>query len=525
MNKFTVITSFNAAGYESYGKKFLETFKKNWPKDVKLRAYFHDMASPTDAPKSPNIKYVDLLEVAPFIKDFRRHFPTATGQQPQGYNYRMDAQKFIHKMFALFDGATKVKSGKLIWLDGDTFTKEKITKKFLVDLCGSEDIVHLGRTAINYSETSFLSFDMKSTRSLEFLADFRQLYTSGEIFGFSEWHDGFVFERLLNIHKPHGLTAKNLTPTCKDLNAFGVSPLAKYMEHLKGALKNEVPQGGSTSKGIKIIPKNAVADEVILRNVDDNRKIINRWVKRCMPHGRKAVIISGGPSAKEHLDKIRELQEEEAAVLFCVKHSHNMLIENGVIPKFCVLLDPRPYDGLSTHNMKRSELIAKPDSRIQYLTASMVDPFVTKHLLSNDVKPLGWHAWTNTVAGVKLPDDQFFVTGGTCAAVRSIALAHTMGFRQMELFGYDSCWPTQPDLSEKDEMGRQKYFTASCGKGTQRWTTGELLSQCQDMEEMFKNADNMDLILRVHGEGLVNDLFKNYTFSKRENYDGWFTTL
>ena len=37
------VTTFNAAGYAQYGKRFLETFDAHWPVDVALHVYCEDI--------------------------------------------------------------------------------------------------------------------------------------------------------------------------------------------------------------------------------------------------------------------------------------------------------------------------------------------------------------------------------------------------------------------------------------------------------------------------------------------------
>ena len=33
----TVVTTFSDAGWEQYGKRFVETFTQHWPQDIKLK--------------------------------------------------------------------------------------------------------------------------------------------------------------------------------------------------------------------------------------------------------------------------------------------------------------------------------------------------------------------------------------------------------------------------------------------------------------------------------------------------------
>ena len=87
---------------------------------------------------------------------------------------------------------------------------------------------------LDYSSTHFL------------IADLRGCYDIGEVISYREWHDGFIFERLLKIYAAHGMKIQNLSPNVKGLEAFKNSPLSQYMDHFKGNLKSvvqETPSG------------------------------------------------------------------------------------------------------------------------------------------------------------------------------------------------------------------------------------------------------------------------------------------
>lgn len=234
-----LVTSFHAKSWDTYAKRFMESFQKLWPKSVKLYAFYHDGDIPRDAPSGSNISYRKLNH--PEMLKFKERFKDKNGGSP--YNYRLDAIKFCHKVFALTGMAEELRTNKskqqwLMWLDADTVTRKKLPlkeiKSWLKEDC---DIVYLGRTAIDYCESSFLGFNMADIPAHVFLEDFRGLYLSGELFGYREWHDGFAFERLLRMHRVHGLKTHDLTPDCPDLEAFNTSPLAKYLYHFKGPTK------------------------------------------------------------------------------------------------------------------------------------------------------------------------------------------------------------------------------------------------------------------------------------------------
>lgn len=496
-----IVSSFNKEGYEKYAKRFLESFIANWPKKVKLIVYYHDFEL-ADAPAAPNVEYRNLNKEFPALEEWRNKYKHATGNVQGRYDYRYDGIKFSHKVFAISDVVAKLRKikrpGQLIWLDADTITTQQVSPQNIIfHLPKEADIIHLGRRTINYSETSFISFNLNRPQAWQFLADFRDCYTTGEIFSYAEWHDGFIFERLLNVHKWHGLKALSLSDP-QDLDAFNSSPLGSFMQHFKGAKKetpNEIP--------VKIFPVNAAADKVILGNVQKNVKLLKKWLPRYKQHDSIAVMLSGGPSLEKHIPEIKQfVQDNPNSKIFCVKHSLPTLIKNGIVPWACVLLDARPFKGVSTHGFKRAKLLAESPKETNYFMASMVDPAAVKFLQKRGRNVVGWHAYTQGLEKTKIGKDAFFVIGGTCAAVRMISLAHVMGFKKFHLWGYDSCLYEQPDLRKKDEKGRPMYVRGGVkNTGQSWWTTGELMSQAQDLETLWKTASE-DMNLNMHGDGL-----------------------
>ena len=135
-NNIKVVTSFHVNSWEAYAKRFIESFK-HWPKRVKLYAYYHDGELPADAPKAKNIFYRNLMhdkEMLAYREKHKPHNGTANGSQ--AYNWRMDASKWWHKVYAMTAIASEMRMeddqpGWLIWLDADTRTTKKFPTKEL----------------------------------------------------------------------------------------------------------------------------------------------------------------------------------------------------------------------------------------------------------------------------------------------------------------------------------------------------------------------------------------------------------
>ena len=739
-NTVTVVTSFSEEGWEKYAKDMVESAAEYWEDSIKLIAYYHDFNLEEKSPPiKSNIEYRNLNHIKDMI-DFRKEYDgydgTLAGKTK--YNWRFDVIKFCHKVFALSDCAFTLcenteNPGWLVWLDADTITTKPLSKdNLMVSLPDGVDLVHLGRMHHAYSETSFVGFNLNSQPPVDLLGDLLGAYISGEIIQYREWHDGFVFERLLTIYKAHGMkyhdwTGSNATLSTDmtaGVQAFELFPLGSYITHMKGDRKDidkvspdvkgparykqllnmikfykpktiietgtwnggraidmaliafeytdeihytgydlfedatteldkkelngkphnhieavyarleefqtamasqdktfkfvlikgdtkktlqesyadlcfidgghsedtvnhdyamlkeskvivfddyvskdpegnnageeflgvnhiiknyegrkfvlpssdRIVEGGITHLAvilndetlpeipndisavpIVVQPRDCMPKEDIMGNVKENTKLISTWVNKARPHNETAIIVSGGPSTdwEELKDTIR-MEGEENCKVVCVKHSYPNLLKNKIVPWACIILDPRPIGGVSTHGVVRKSLFKTIHKDTIFMPASMTDPSITKLIQRKTKNVIGWHAFTQSLqenikdavknGAVKVDEElgidegATMIVGGTCAAMRSVGLMHTLGFRNFHLFGYD-CSTLEPSEEEKKELtdeDKPKYIKVSVGDKN-FWTTGELIAMGQDCERLFEKED-VDMRINFHGK-------------------------
>ena len=284
---------------------------------------------------------------------------------------------------------------------------------------------------------------------------------------------------------------------------------------------------------IVVHPRDCVSKDYIKSNIKTNMELLDskKWVSKHPPHKETGIIVSAGP----YLDykKLKKfIKENPDSKVVTVKHAYPHLLKNKIKPWGCVVLDPRSITGKSTHNIVRKDLFKTIDPQTNFFIASMTDPSVTNFLLDSDARIWGWHAFTDSLRQeneqgsiienhqVKLneelgiPKGATLITGGTCAAMRSIGLLHTMGFRDIHLFGFECCRkkPTKKEMTETvgdiegGETPKPKYIQVNV-KDETYWTTGELLAMAQDCEKIFSDSA-LDGILSFHGEGtMVADLW------------------
>jgi hypothetical protein len=165
--KIAVVTTFHEAGLKKYAQKMIDTFCKNWPKEIVLHIYpekcnpkiiDHDHVTLTD---------LDSVNELITFKEKWKNVPKANGdvsddpvrrlRKDAGKGFKWDAVRFAHKVYAIKKQLEKNASDYLIWLDSDVVTIKNIQINFLNSLINDHNYLsYLGRDHINFhSECGF----------------------------------------------------------------------------------------------------------------------------------------------------------------------------------------------------------------------------------------------------------------------------------------------------------------------------------------------------------------------------------
>ena len=237
----TVVSSFSPRGYKTYGKNFIRSFREHWPQDIRLLLYYEGDGN------NPNGKDGrDLLNVEVCQRFLQRHkrdnMVKGIEQHPDrfwkpsairnGYNFRFDAYKFARKVFAIADAAREVKTDRLFWIDADVQTVAKVPASFLIDMLPNNvAISYLARPG-RYSECGFVGYSLDNG-ALKFIEALERAYDKDEFFEHDEWHDSWIFDRIMDDLKPPTFRI----PHTSKAQPFDHSHLAQYMRHYKGPRK------------------------------------------------------------------------------------------------------------------------------------------------------------------------------------------------------------------------------------------------------------------------------------------------
>lgn len=274
---------------------------------------------------------------------------------------------------------------------------------------------------------------------------------------------------------------------------------------------------------IHVATRNCVADEVICKNVSDNVPRINRWIAHCQHHDGRIVLVSAGPSLRS-ASTIAEIKNEAArpgTKVLCVKHAHDYIIENGIVPWGCILLDPRDHV---------KQFIQNPHPDTIYFVATMVSHTTLDILLEKGARVVGYNAIVGAGEDKLFPPNTLRISGGTSAAMRSLPVMMALGFRKFCLFAMDSCFDKRPEnVNEKTPLGYNRYQKIEVA-GRKFWTELELLAQAQDFKQFIEDLRQHELLssleMDMRGDGIIQHLWAvsrtiKPAFSEVERSWGW----
>ncbi|MCB7127958.1 MAG: hypothetical protein J3T61_00265 [Candidatus Brocadiales bacterium] len=233
MRSFAVVTSFSAKQWEDdLTRECVRTMATLWSCEKMVYVNGGECGVRDYAVTTYN------LDIDASLWAFKQAYQNVTKpiMWPNGvYDYRFDACKFAHKVYALYRAGRESNADTIIWLDADVVTTREITNVFLTQTIPEDCIAaYLGREEQYTSECGFVGYN-----SRRFLQAFRSMYVSGDIFKLAEWHDSFVFDHL-RTHWNHGRYFHNINQMkIKGKHVWPLTLLGAHMSHLKGPARKE----------------------------------------------------------------------------------------------------------------------------------------------------------------------------------------------------------------------------------------------------------------------------------------------
>lgn len=265
MRRFAAVSTCHKEGYGPYGARMVETFDRHWPESIPLYFYTEDFVP---APASGRVFYEDLHGSSEELVAFKeRHWdnPEAhgSGDRPRWHvridpmrgrfkicrkttiGYRWDAIRFSNKVFAILAAVERCDADVLIFLDADTYSNRDVPLSLLDEVIPEDFFVgYLARP--RDAETGFLAFNLRHAATAQFLADFREMYTTDSLFKERQWCDGYLFNVLRKRFEAKGHRAFDIARGRgrNPGHVFESSVLSQYMTHDKGKRKPTIVDDG-----------------------------------------------------------------------------------------------------------------------------------------------------------------------------------------------------------------------------------------------------------------------------------------
>ena len=180
-----------------------------------------------------------------------------------------------------------------------------------------------------------------------------------------------------------------------------------------------------SSVPLKIVGKCVAEDETLFGYMDAAIARGYPQVKQAEPAKTGSVLlVASAPSVKGQLEVIKKMQSAGSPIV-AIKGAHDWLIAHGVIPDYALAIDPQEH----------RIAFYKPHKAVHYMIASQCHPAMFDNLTGHEVTI--WHPYVKK--GQDRPKNSMLIGGGTTSGLRAISLFYVLGYRQFELFGFDSC--------------------------------------------------------------------------------------
>ena len=238
-----------------------------------------------------------------------------------------------------------------------------------------------------------------------------------------------------------------------------------------------------------------VEEEVIYEQVLTNLRAGWQHAHPYDRQDREVVLLAGGPSTGEHLDKIKELRAAGCA-LVTMNGAYNWALEQGLKPSMQIVVDAREFN---------SRFVRPVSPECLYLLASQVHPKTLEGLPRE--RTFLWHSGVTEEAEALIREQSgsfYPIPGGSTVALRAIPLLRMLGFWRLHIFGLDSCvWRSNAThhAYPQPENDEEHLFPIVVG-GRQFFCAPWMVAQASEFRGLVRLLGD-EVEMEVYGDGLI----------------------
>ncbi len=228
-------------------------------------------------------------------------------------------------------------------------------------------------------------------------------------------------------------------------------------------------------------------------------------VSEVAAHEGIAVICGGGPSLTGSLESISAMQAKGAKI-FALNNVARFLHANGIRPDYQVIVDPRPLN---------AGFVAARSSDERRLCAP-VDPAVFEKARASGYPIRLWHAAIDELKRAIPQDNPLLISVTTTVGLSVLSLVHTLGFRDLQLFGYDSSHREGASHAYTQAANAADELVRCCVDSRAFTSSLAMASQASQFKHMCDMLAHFETKITVHGDGLVPALWRKWQREKAE---------
>ena len=245
------------------------------------------------------------------------------------------------------------------------------------------------------------------------------------------------------------------------------------------------------------------SDDDIYSNIRANSRLPGKWVQYVEPHDGVAILCGSGPSLADTLDEIRS-KVAAGGKVFAMNGAAKFLAEHGIMPDYQVMIDAREAT---------ADLIGPAK---EHLFASQVHPECFKRM----PKARLWHLQVETIDDLLPEYSHGYCLIGGAASVGNTAtcLAYAMGYRNLQIYGYDSSHRDGEGHAFHQKMNEGDPCAAVTLNGKDYIASFTMKMQAEKFQDTSKALIEAGTHIEVHGSGLLPDMFNAPPLSETEKY-------
>ncbi len=222
------------------------------------------------------------------------------------------------------------------------------------------------------------------------------------------------------------------------------------------------------------------------------------------------IILGGGPSADSKIAELRNLHDS-GVPLIAISRMYPWCLKNGIHPNYVVSLD-------CSKEQEAGFVDIQPETT--YLMASVTRPEIVDLILEKNAKVYLFDSRDDRkIKKLRREAGYQAVTVVNCGGsvtVLCISLALNLGFRELNIFGFDCLIPTPENHHAADIAGESvplKLIDVTVA-GENVLTTPSFLEFAGQALDLFSVAHENDMLdaVKVYGDSLINKMWPDMTW-------------